>query len=104
MIEDISSEEPAYPITQANARQALAPQGAVVIDTSRDPIPDGPVGWVMKLSGIKRVRTARIVGGTFLALIAGAATAIVIREYFIVFTVNPVPETTPLVRDLPVIE
>lgn len=84
---------------------AIPPQqtGAVV-SIDRDPIPAGPVGWLMKFTKIKRVKTARIVGSIFIGLLIVLAVIIVAREYFISFVTIPIPKTTNLVKELPVIE
>jgi hypothetical protein len=80
-----------------------SPRGAVVT-ANRDPIPLGPVGWVMKITRLKRVKHARIVGGLFIGIIVALAVFIVAREYFISFVTTPIPKTIPLVKDIPVIE
>jgi len=75
-----------------------------VVTMDRDPIPPGPVGWVMKITKLKRVKHARIVGGIFIGILIALAIFIVAREYFISFVTIPIPKTIPLVKDIPVIE
>jgi hypothetical protein len=80
-----------------------SPHGAIVT-ADRDPIPLGPIGWVMKVTRLKRVQHARTVGILFIGIIIALAILIVAREYFISFVTIPVPKTIPLVKDIPIIE
>ena len=102
MIEDISAES--FEPTPPTVPRPTPVAGAVIVHVERDPIPSGPIGWIMRATGIKRVATARIVGAIFAGALAAIAAVLIIREFFIDFTSNPVPSQTPLTRDIPVIE
>lgn len=79
-------------------------RSGAIVTSDRDPVPLGPVGWVMKITKLKRVKHARIVGGLFIGIIITLAVLIIAREYFISFVTIPIPETIPLVKDIPIIE
>ena len=99
----ITPNQPGVSFAQKQQSFQTPPQGAVVV-ADRDPIPQGPVGWIMRITHIKRIHHARTVGSIFIGIIVVVAVFIVVREYFISLVMVTIPETVPLVKEIPVIE
>lgn len=99
-----SPNEPSFSFTGNLETKHTPPTFGMRVATNRDPIPPGPIGWVMKFTKLKRVKHARIVFGIFIGILTLSTILIVAREYFISFVTTPIPKTIPLVKKIPIIE